>query len=114
MTSVDYAVVAILALSTLLAFLRGVVRELIAIASWVGGFIAAFSFGHTLATMLPGMESSPVLKEVLAFALILVGVLVAGTLIALVLSKLIRAIGLGFVDRLLGAAFGLARGLLLV
>jgi membrane protein required for colicin V production len=52
--------------------------------------------------------------HVIAFALIFVGVLVAGALVAYVLGKFVRAAGLGFVDRFLGAVFGVARGVIIV
>ena len=114
MTGLDIAVGAIVALSTLFAFARGVVRELIAIASWIVGVVAAFTFGREVAEILPGMDASPVARQVLAFALIFVVVLIVGALIAFLLAKLVRAVGLGFVDRFLGAVFGLARGALVV
>jgi membrane protein required for colicin V production len=51
---------------------------------------------------------------VLAFTLILLAVLVVGAIVARMLSRVVRAIGLGFVDRSLGAVFGLARGVLVL
>ena len=114
MTALDITVLAIVALSTLFAFVRGVVRELLAIATWIAAIIAAFVFGDPLAAILPGIGASPAVRYVVAFVLIFVGVLVLGAIVAQVLSKTVRAIGLGFVDRFLGAAFGLARGVLMV
>jgi membrane protein required for colicin V production len=114
MTGFDIAVLAVVALSTLLAFLRGAVRELIALVSWVAAAVLALAFGSRLAALLPGLESSPAARYVLAFALIFIGVLVAGAVVAFVLSKMIRAVGLGFLDRFLGALFGLARGAAIV
>ena len=114
MTGFDFAVIAVVALSTLLAFLRGVVRELIALASWVAAAVLALAFGDTVATMLPGLDASPAARQVLGYALVFIGVLVAGAAVAYLLSRLIRAAGLGFLDRFLGACFGLARGVALV
>ncbi len=114
MTGFDFAVLGVLALSTLLAYVRGVVRELMAIVSWVIGFFAALAFGSPVAAALPGMEESPVAKYVVAFALVFIVVLVLGAIVAHLLSKVVRAAGLGFLDRFLGALFGLARGVLLV
>ena len=114
MTGFDIAVVAVVMLSTLLAFVRGVVRESIALASWVAALLLAFAFGGQLAVMLPRLETSPAAKHVLAFALIFIGVLMAGAVVAYAISKMIRAVGLGFLDRFLGACFGLARGVAVV
>lgn len=111
MTGFDLALIAVVALSTLLAFLRGVVRELIALATWIAAVVLALAFGDPVAAALPGLVANPVARQVLAFALVFVGVLVAGAAVAHLLSRLIRAAGLGFVDRFLGAFFGFARGL---
>jgi membrane protein required for colicin V production len=110
MTGFDFAVIAVVALSALLAFLRGIVRELIALASWVAAVVLALAFGGTVAAMLPGLDASPAARHVLAFALVLIGVLIAGAALAFLLSRLIRAAGLGSLDRFLGVFFGLARG----
>jgi membrane protein required for colicin V production len=114
MTGFDFAVIGILVLSTLLAFVRGVVRELLAIVSWIAGLFAALAFGDTVAAMIPGMESSPIAKHLVAYALVFIAVLIVGAIVAYLLSKLVHAAGLGFVDRFLGAVFGVARGVLIV
>jgi len=114
MNGFDIALISVILLSTLLAFIRGVVRELIAIATWIVGFVAAIRYAGPLAGLFSGLDVTPAAKHVLAFALILVVVMIAGGLVAWMLSSVVRAIGLGFVDRLLGATFGVARGLLAV
>ena len=114
MTGFDLGVLAIVALSTLFAFFRGVVRELIALASWIVGLGLALAFEDALAAMLPGFADTPAAKHVIAFALIFVAALVAGALAAYLLARIVHAVGLGFVDRFLGAAFGLARGVIIV
>jgi membrane protein required for colicin V production len=113
-TTFDWSVLAIVGLSTLLAFFRGVVRELIAVAAWVLGFIAAIAFTPALAAMLPSIDGYPAVPYILAFVLIIVGALVAGAAIAWPLTRAIRAAGLGFVDRFLGSIFGFVRGAALV
>jgi membrane protein required for colicin V production len=114
MNGFDIALVSVIALSALLAFIRGVVRELIAIAAWIVGFVVAIKYAGPLANLFSRLDVTPAARHVLAFALILVVVMIAGGLIAWMLSSAVRAIGLGFVDRLLGAVFGVARGLLVV
>jgi membrane protein required for colicin V production len=111
MTGFDIGVLAVIALSTVLAFVRGIVREAIALASWVAAFVLAFAWGDRVTAMLPPFEAAPAARPVLACVLIFVVVLAAGALVAFVLAKALRAIGLGFLDRFLGAAFGAARGL---
>jgi len=110
----DFSLIALVALSTLFAFARGVVRELIALATWLVALIAAFQYAGSVANWFPRLDATPATKHVLAFALILVALLIAGALVARMLSSVVKAVGLGFVDRALGAAFGLARGIAIV
>lgn len=114
MTPFDLAIVGVILLSTLLAFVRGVIREVIALVSWVVGFAAAFAFAPALGAIIPEIPGYPAVRYLIAFAAILIAALVAGALIAGPLARIIRAAGLGFVDRFLGSIFGVVRGVLLV
>jgi membrane protein required for colicin V production len=110
----DMIVLAVIVLSTLFAYVRGVVRELLAIVSWIVGLVVALHYSDPAAALFSGFDISPVARHVLAFALILLVVLVAGGIIAQLLKSVVHRIGLGFVDRFLGAVFGVLRGALLV
>jgi len=114
MTSFDWIVVFVVGLSTLLAFFRGVIRELIALIAWIVGVIGAIVFAPVLGATLPAMSGHPAIPYVIAFALILIAALLIGALIAWPLAKAIRAAGLGFVDRFLGSIFGLVRGIVVL
>jgi membrane protein required for colicin V production len=107
-------VIGVFGLSMLFAFLRGVTRELIALVSWVAGFVAAVTLSPMLGGLLPEIGGNPVLRYLVAFAVILIGCLVLGAFIAFPLSSVIHKAGLGFVDRFLGAVFGVARGVIVV
>ena len=114
MTALDWGVIAVVALSTLFAFIRGFTREFIAILTWVFGVVAAIVFSPVVAAWLPEFGANDAVRYMLAFALILVAALFVGALVAWPLGSVIRKSGLGFVDRFLGALFGIARGGLLV
>jgi membrane protein required for colicin V production len=114
MTVFDLAVLAIIGLSTLFAFMRGLIRELAALVSWVVGLIAAVAFTPVLGSWIPNWFDYPVARYLIAFCLILIGALLLGALIAAPLARAMRAAGMGFVDRFLGSIFGLVRGLLVV
>ncbi len=114
MNAFDWTIIGVVGVSMLLAFFRGVTRELIALAAWVLGFVAAVALSPLLGGMLPEIGDNPVVKYLIAFAVIFLGSLVLGALIAWPLSSVIRKAGLGFVDRFLGAIFGIARGAVLV
>ena len=110
MTWFDYGVLTVLGLSLLLGALRGLMREMVSLAGWIAAFVLATAFSGIVAVQMP-QSLGPLLSGLLSFLLIFVGVLLVSGMVGLVLSLLVRAVGLGFLDRLLGAAFGVVRGL---
>ena len=113
MTAFDLVVIGVVGLSALLAFVRGFVRVVMSLAAWVIAALAAIHFAEPLGTALPEFGGGPASRYVAAFALIAIVVLIAGAVTGWLLSRLVHAIGLGFLDRLLGAVVGVARGVLL-
>ena len=109
----DLTVVAVIVLSTLFAYVRGVVRELVAIASWIVGLVAALHYSDPAAALFASFDMPPVARHVLAFVLIMIIVLIVGALVARLLKGVVHGIGLGFLDRFLGAVFGVLRGVIL-
>jgi len=114
MTWLDYAVIGVFAASLVLGAWRGLVREALSILGWVIAFLAANLFAGPLGPAMPQVIPSPELRVAAAYLLVFVGSLVAASLVALLLSKIVKAVGLGGTDRMLGALFGAARGLLIV
>jgi membrane protein required for colicin V production len=109
----DYGALGVLGLSLLLGALRGLMREIVSLAGWIAAFVLATAFSGIVAVQMPE-NLGPLISGLLAFLLIFVGVLVLSGIVGLVLSLLVRAAGLGIVDRLLGAAFGIVRGIAIV
>ena len=114
MTAFDYAVLGVVATSAMLGFWRGVVSEVLALVAWIAAFVAARTWAGTVGASLGGMVTEPVLRYAAGFVMALVGVLVLFAVGRLLLSAVLRAAGLGMADRVLGAGFGVARGLLIV
>ena len=114
MTWLDYAVIGVFALSLVLGAWRGLVRELISVLGWVIAFLAANLLAGPLGPAMPQAIPTPELRMAAAYAAVFLGSLVVTSLAGLLLSKIVKAVGLGGVDRLLGTAFGAARGLLIV
>jgi len=114
MTAFDYAVLSVLGLSALIAVIRGFVREVLSLGSWAAAIAAGWWLSERVAPMLPLSIPGESLRLLAAFLLVAGVTLLAMVLLSLALVELVRAIGLGFADRVLGLAFGLARGLLLV
>ena len=114
MTVFDYAVLAIVAFSVLLSIIRGLTREVLALLAWAVGFIIAGVFAADVAQLLAPEVPDERVRLLAAFAGVFLAVLLAMSLIALLISKLVKGAGLGVEDRLLGGVFGLARGVLVV
>lgn len=111
---VDYVIIGLIALSALIGFARGLIREVIALAVWGVALAAAWLFHQPAADVLAPWIETPSLRLGAAVLLIVVGVLVAGAILAWLLSILVEKTGLSGTDRLLGVVFGAARGAALV
>lgn len=114
MTAFDYAVLGVVALSALLGVWRGVIGELLALAAWVVAVFVARAGGEEVAQALSGWITQPAMRLIAAYAAIVVVVLLVFGIGRKVLSTLVRAVGLGILDRMLGASFGVLRGMLVV
>ena len=112
-TAFDWFLIATAAVSTIAAFFRGIIKVLFSLAGLILGILVAAWNYVALAARLHGFITSMPAAEVTAFLLIAIGIMVVFALLATVLRKAVAAVGLGFFDRLLGAAFGFLRGMLL-
>jgi membrane protein required for colicin V production len=113
MTPFDYAILAIVGLSVIFAFWRGLIREVVSLLAWLVALWVAARFAVELAVWVPAAISTPSARYLTAFLCLFIGTIVVLELIAFLIARLLRAIGLGFIDRFLGAIFGLVRGALI-
>lgn len=114
MTWFDVSVIAIIALSAVFGIFRGFVKEVLSLVVWVLSFWVATRFAPVLASRWEGAISHPNLRLGLAFAFLLLAVLVAGFLLTTLVVRLVRASAVSGPDRALGGVFGLLRGVVLV
>ncbi len=114
MTIFDYVVLGIFFISVILSIMRGLVREVLSIAGWVIAFIAASTFAHDFEPYIPPEIGGESLRLISAFILVFIVTLIVSVLITTLLNTLIKNIGLGFIDRILGAFFGFARALIII
>lgn len=107
---VDWALLAVLAVSVLVGVVRGFVFEVLSLAGWIVAWFAAQWGSPLLAAQLPVGAPGSALNAGVAFALAFVVALVAWALLARLVRLLIHATPLSIPDRLLGAGFGALRG----
>jgi membrane protein required for colicin V production len=114
MPTLDWIFLAVLLISLVVGAWRGLVYELLSVANWIAAFILAQWFAPLAAQWLPLASATEVVRYAAGFVVVFVLSLFAGGLLAFLVSKLVAAVGLRPVDRVLGAAFGLVRGVILL
>ncbi len=110
MVWVDWAIIAILVLSAVFGLMRGMVRELIALGTWVAAIMIARMFGPQVSEMLAPYVDSETIRTGMGFALTAVVIVMLGSMVSKVARTLVNATGLGGFDRILGFVFGGLRG----
>lgn len=111
LTWIDTLFLAVLALSMLAGFVRGLVREALGLAAWVVALMVARVLAEPVAELLEDWISSFDARLVLAFALVIFAVILICGIVIRALHAAIVWVGMGFLNRLAGAAFGVARGM---
>jgi membrane protein required for colicin V production len=114
MTVFDLAVLGAIGVSALVALVRGFVRSVISLVAWVVALVLALQWGPVVAGVVPPSLMPAPAAQVLGFSLVFLAIVIAGALIGMLLARVLHAVGLGAVDSLLGALFGLGRGLVVV
>jgi membrane protein required for colicin V production len=125
MTGFDYAVAGISLVSLLLGWWHGLVHEGLSLLGWPVAFLISESsgklfdtlfgelFGGRLISMIAfGEERTSAIAAM--YVLVFIAALIAWSLLVWMLSKLVKVIGLGWIDSVLGGLFGLLRGGLLI
>mgnify|MGYP002628083054 FL=1 len=120
-TMIDAVVAVVIIVSAILAYSRGLVREVLAIAGWVAAGIVAFSLAPAA---VPLVREIPVLSTFLgdscemamlaSFGVVFTGALILASLFSPFLASIVQRSALGGVDQGLGFLFGLIRGVVLV
>lgn len=110
---VDWALLALLLLSTLVGVVRGLAFEVLSVLGWVVAYIGAQWATPQVATRVPVGSPGSALNHLATFALMFVAVLFVWAMVAWLVKKLVRASVLSTADRVLGAGFGLLRGVLI-
>lgn len=110
----DWLLLAVLLLSVLLGLWRGLVYEVFSVAGWVAAFVLAQAYAVDAARWLPIDGLAAPVQVAVGFALVFVLVAFAGGFVAWLVRKMVASVGLRPVDRVLGGAFGVARGLVML
>lgn len=114
MTSFDYVALAIIGVSIILSVMRGFIREALAFLGWIAAFITAKTYTAQLLPMMPESIPTESIRILAAFLILFFATLLVASLLAIALSSVFKKMGLGWLNRILGVFFGMARGLVIV
>ena len=114
MATTDWILLGVLALSMVIGAWRGLVYEVLSVLGWVLAFYAAQWLAPQVAVLLPLQSVSQSVRYAAGFALVFIAAIFTWGLVVFLIRKLVDSVGLRPVDRTLGAAFGLVRGLVLL
>tara|TARA_Y100001936_G_scaffold253640_1_gene319682 strand:+ start:16893 stop:17387 length:495 start_codon:yes stop_codon:yes gene_type:complete len=114
MTIFDVVVLTIIVVSILLSIVRGIVREALSLIGWVVSYMAAEIYHKDFMVVLPPSITDESLRIVISFIAVFLATLILMSMVTMLVSALIRTVGLGYADRFFGALFGFTRGLLVV
>ena len=113
-TEFDVLVTVIITAFTLIAFMRGFVKDLLSFASWFGAAILTVYFYPFAASHIDSLFKSPIAVSIAASASIYISSMIVFTIISTIILKSMGEHRKGAVDRSLGVVFGLLKGVFLV
>ena len=113
MNPFDIIIIVILGYSLVRGVFRGLVKEVSSIIGVLGGFYAAFTYYTMLGKPLSGLIKEPAYLNILSFLIIFCTVLIIVGVLGIIIKYLLNIAFLGWVDRIGGVGFGLAKGVLI-
>lgn len=112
--AMDWIVAVVLGVSILISLWRGFVREAISLAGWVMAFLVAYIYADEMSSLLSNSIANATGRHVVSIAILFVATLILANILRRLATGFVSATGLSLLDRLLGTAFGLARGVIII
>ena len=110
LVTIDWVIVGVVGLSTLISIRRGFVKEALSLVTWISAVLIARLFAAQLTVMLePYIETDP-LRLGASYLALFIATLMLGGMVNYLVGEFVRMTGLSGLDRLLGTIFGFARG----
>ena len=122
-TIIDVIILAIIAISVIVAFFRGFISEALSLIVWVLAFVGSVMYYQDVGKMLPNLfggslnavsGEDSIFGDLISFAITFIGFLIILGLVNLLITFVLRRLSISWPDRLLGAIFGLLRGIFIV
>lgn len=114
MSMLDLIILLVLIFTVVRGLMRGMIDTLFSLAAWMLAFMLGKWGAVLVAPLLPVGIESPAIRYFTGFALVFLVMLIGVLLLGHALASLVRAVGLGSADTLLGGVLGLAKGLVIL
>ncbi len=114
MSMLDIIVVLVLVLTVVRGLMRGMIDTLFSLAAWILAFLLGKWGAMWVAPMLPIGIENPAIRYFAGFAVIFLVVLIGVLLLGHALASLVKAVGLGSADKVLGGVLGLTKGVVIL
>lgn len=111
----DVSVIAIVGLSTLIAFFRGFVKEVLSLGAWIGAaFITIYTFPHVAVLLKPYMQNEGIASGAAALGTYITAIIILSIINSIIFKFIKEGSEVGMLDNMLGLAFGMLRGAFIV
>lgn len=110
----DLAIIAIVVLFSLIGIIRGFIREVLSLLSWILAFWMAFTFADSTSYLLEPYIDAPVLRLIASFTALFISALLLLTVASFLIHKVLSVSGIRGTDRALGGLFGAVKGLVII
>jgi membrane protein required for colicin V production len=110
----DYVIIALLVFSSVAGLMRGLLREVFSLLTWIAAVWLAWEFSDLLEPHLGGALSAAAVRPWAARTIVFVAVMLIGTALGALITHFVRLSLFSGIDRLLGLVFGLLRGVVVL
>ncbi len=110
LATIDWVIVGVLGISTLISIRRGFVKEALSLVTWIAAVLVARLFAGQFTVVLEPYIETDSLRLGASYLILFIATLMVGGMVNYLVSEFVRMTGLSGLDRLLGTLFGFARG----
>ncbi len=111
---IDYTILGLILISSIIGLFRGLIREAFSLIIWVFAIWVGLTFSRQFSSFLENVISIPSARIAVAFAILFIVTLILGAIISFLLGELVKKTGLTGSDRFAGMIFGVVRGIIVV